>query len=163
MAKKDIILGNGTFYIGTTAVGITRGGGQFTVERTYRDITADGDRGSIKDRIAIDESRAKLKMNLLEIVQDNLPKMYPGTVVENGVFTAKKDIETVDYNTVKWAGKTKGGKEVLIELKNAINKENIDWTLADKDEIIASLTYEACYDDEEESEEVEPWKVTFVA
>ncbi len=157
-----IILGHGTFYIGTIAIAVTRGGGQFTVERTFRDIAADGDKGSVKGRVVLDESRAKLKMNLLEIVAENLPKMYPATKITTGVFSAKENIEDTDYTTVKWVGKTKDGKAVTIELSNAINKDNIDWTMADKDEVIAALTYEACYDDTDE-DEIEPWKVTFAA
>lgn len=161
MADK-IILGHGTFYIGANAVAVTRGGGQFTVERAYRDITADGDKGSVKGRVVLDESRAKLKMNLLEIVATNLPKMYPATklTAETGVFEAKAEIEDTDYTPVKWVGKTKDGKGVTIELDNAINKDNLDWSMVDKGEVIAALTYEACYDDTDETE-VEPWQVTF--
>ena len=160
MADK-IILGHGTFYIGATPIAVTRGGGQFTVERVYRDIAADGDKGSVKGRVVLDESRAKLKMNLLEIVADNLPKMYPATKYATGVFEAKAEIEDADYTPVKWAGKTKDGKAVTIELDNAINKDNLDWSMVDKNEVIAALTYEACYDDANATE-IEPWKVTFV-
>ena len=34
---KEIILGNGVFYIGEDAIGLTRGGGQFVIEKEYRD------------------------------------------------------------------------------------------------------------------------------
>ena len=46
-ASDGIILGAGKFYIGETLVALTRGGGQFTVEREYREINADGDRGAV--------------------------------------------------------------------------------------------------------------------
>ena len=62
---SEIILGAGKFYIDGTLVALTRGGGQFTVEREFREINADGDRGPVKDRVVIDASRATLTVNAL--------------------------------------------------------------------------------------------------
>jgi len=64
----EIMLGAGVFYIGDTAVGLTRGGGSFSVEREYRQINADGDRGPVKGRIVMDGSVATLTMNLLTVL-----------------------------------------------------------------------------------------------
>lgn len=65
---SEIILGAGTFYIGTTAIGLTRGGGSFNVEREYREINADGDRGAVKNRVVMESSRAKLSFNALTML-----------------------------------------------------------------------------------------------
>ena len=73
---KEILLGLGVFAIDGEDVALCRGGGQFTVERTFREITADGDKGSVKDRIVIDEERAKLTMNVLTMLT-SVKKMYP--------------------------------------------------------------------------------------
>lgn len=73
---KEILLGLGVFAIDGTDVALCRGGGQFTVEREFRDIAADGDKGSVKDRIAIDTERAKLKMNVLTMLT-SIKAMYP--------------------------------------------------------------------------------------
>ena len=67
----EILLGVGKFYIGTSAadaeyVGLTRGGGSFVVEREFRDINADDDPGSVKDRISKDSGRPKLKLTTLQ-------------------------------------------------------------------------------------------------
>lgn len=72
----EIILGAGTFYVGSTAVALTRGGGSFVVEREYREINADGDRGAVKGRVVIESSRAKLTMNLLTFLT-RLTDIYP--------------------------------------------------------------------------------------
>lgn len=72
----EILLGLGVFAIDGTDVALCRGGGQFTVEREYRDINADGDKGSVKDRVVIDAERAKLKMNVLTMLT-SLTTMYP--------------------------------------------------------------------------------------
>ena len=65
---SEIILGAGKFYIEDTLVALTRGGGSFNVEREYREINADGDRGTVKGRVVMEGSRAKLTMNVLTML-----------------------------------------------------------------------------------------------
>ena len=161
---NNIVLGEGVFAIGTTDIGLTRGGGTFTVEREYREIPADGDYGIVKGRLEKVRSIPKLVMNALELLPANLPKMYPATKVETltttDTITAKENIEDTDYqDVVTWTGKTKGGRGVKITIENAINLENIDWSLVDKDEIVAQLTYTGTY--LETARTTEPWKVEF--
>lgn len=77
-----IQLGVGRFYVGTTssdaqAVGLTRGGGSFVVERSYHDINADDDPGSVEGRIWQDEGRPKLKLSSLEWL-DKVSTLYSG-------------------------------------------------------------------------------------
>lgn len=64
-AASTILLGAGVVNIGGTDVALTRGGSQFSVEREFREINADGDRGVVKDRVVIDGSRATLTLNAL--------------------------------------------------------------------------------------------------
>lgn len=73
---KEILLGLGVFAIDGTDVALVRGGGKFVVEREFRDIAADGDKGSVKDRVVIDAERAKLSMNALTMLT-TLKAMYP--------------------------------------------------------------------------------------
>lgn len=159
-----IILGHGVFSIGGKDIAITRGGGQFVIEREYRDIEADGDRGPVKNRTIIDKSVPKLTMNALSMLPEDFTNYYPGmiseTTEESTKVTGRTDISEDDYKTVKWTGKTKQGKGVIITLKNAINLENLDWTLQDKDEVIQALTYVGTYD--EDDMENEPWDVEFI-
>ena len=158
-----IILGHGVFSIGEKDIAVTRGGGQFVVEREYRDIEADGDRGTVKGRTLIDKSVPKLTINALSMLPEDFTSYYPGmksATDTNTTVTGKTDISTEDYKTVKWTGKTKAGKGVIITLKNAINLENLDWTLQDKDEVIQALTYVGTYDEGES--ETEPWEVEFI-
>lgn len=163
---EDYILGYGVFNVGGTDIALTRGGGQFTIERTYKEVVADGDYGPVKGRVRKDGSRAKLVMRALEIISDNIPKMYPAMDVDTvttpgtATVTATEDIADTDYNTVTWTGKTKTKKSVVIELTDAINLENIDWPLIDKDEVIAEVTYTATYDPTTRT--TEPWKIDFI-
>ena len=161
---NDIILGDGVFAIGAVDVGLTRGGGTLTIERGYRTIEADNDYGPVKGRIRKITSVAKLLMNALEILTTNIPKMYPATKVTTELgtdtITGKADIEDADYNdTITWTGKTMSGRSVIITLKNAINLENIEWGIVDKEEIVAALTYTATYDPTERT--IEPWDIVF--
>lgn len=165
MGAEKILLGYGVVKIGNVAVGLTRGGGQFTVEREYRKIEADGDKGTVKDRVTKDKSVPKLKVSMLEIIGDNLTDVYPAltatTSESKTTVTGAKDIASSDYNeTVTWTGKTKAGKEVIITLQNAINLDNIDWALQDKGEVVAQATFEGCYTDSDR--ETEPWSVEYV-
>lgn len=72
---SEIILGAGKFYIGATLVALTRGGGQFTVEREYRDINADGDRGTVKGRVVMESAKPTLTMNVLTMLT-NIADLY---------------------------------------------------------------------------------------
>ena len=71
-ASDGIILGAGKFYVNGTLMALTRGGGQFTVEREYREINADGDRGTVKGRVVMEGSKPKLTMNILSMLKDGM-------------------------------------------------------------------------------------------
>ena len=80
---KEILLGLGVFAIDGTDVALVRGGGSFKVEREFRDISADGDKGSVKDRVVLDAERAKLSMNVLTMLT-SLSALYPALSEEAG-------------------------------------------------------------------------------
>jgi hypothetical protein len=165
MAGADnIILGDGVFKIGTTPIALTRGGGNFTIEREFREIEADGDFGPIKGRIRKTRSVAKLTMNALEILPANVNKFYPAltatTTTTTTTFTGAIDVVSGDYNdTVSWTGKTKAGKAVVITLDNALCLEGISWDLVDKEELVPEITYTATYLDSART--TEPWKIEY--
>lgn len=79
-AAGTILLGAGKVSIGGTDVALTRGGSQFTVEREFREINADGDRGVVKDRVVIDASRATLTLNALTFLT-HMADSFPAIAV----------------------------------------------------------------------------------
>ena len=164
MAVADIILGDGAFYINGALVGLTRGGGQFTVEREYRTIEADGDFGPVKGRNRKIRSTPKLTMNLLEITGAKMTDMYPAitntTTPTGNIVTGAANILETDYSEVKWVGATKDGRDVIIIVENAINMENIDFGLVDKEEIVAAVTFTGTYLEANRTEE--PWSIEWV-
>lgn len=149
--NQEIILGMGKFTIGDIDIALTRGGGQFLVEREIRNIEADGMKAYGEDMLVIDREQPKLIMNQLSILTDaDFTKLYcalkstPLSEEETGIAISSTDdlvIKTESYVTVKWTGVTNKGKKVVIELAKAINLENIDWALVDKSEVINKLTY----------------------
>ncbi|MCI3922489.1 hypothetical protein MO973_19850 [Paenibacillus sp. TRM 82003] len=163
--SNNIILGTGVFAIDGTSIGLTRGGGSFSIEREYKEIPADGDYGPVKGRIRKDRSVPKLVINALEVLPANIAKFYPAmNVATDGVagtdtVTATLDIKETDYHTVTWTGKTKGGRSVVITLQNAVNLEGLDWSLVDKDELVPTLTYTGTYDETTRTQE--PWSIEF--
>lgn len=157
---EKILLGYGAFEVDTVPIGLTRGGGVFEVEREYREITADGDKGPVKGRIVIDREVPKLSLKSLEAFdKDILKKFYPALVEDDGTLKSNLTIAETDYHAIKWVGKTLTDQSVTIELEKAINLENINFSLVDKDEVIPEINFNGVYD--ETARNVPTWKITF--
>jgi hypothetical protein len=71
------------------------------------------------------------------------------------------EVVSADFKTVKWVGMTKSGKALEITLTNAINMENPNLTFAEKDDVVQTLVFEACYDntDATASSTAEPFTI----
>lgn len=148
---SDIILGDGVFSVGQsatalTAVALTRGGGKFAVEREFRVIEADGDYGPVEGRIRLISEIPKLTLNALEKIESNMLNFYPalsssGTTSVTGNLT----IGSTDYKVVAYTGATLEGRNVYIQVDNAINMENIEWDLVDKDEVVPEIVFTGTY------------------
>ena len=160
MAADKILLGTGIFSIGGVPIGLTRGGGLFEVQREWRDIEADGDRGSVEGRQVIDKERPFLSVNKLSnMAPAELLKFYPGLKNTTGTVTGTLIVLPGDYVDVSWVGKTKDGKGVTINVTKALNKNNLSWNLEDKNEVVDELNYEGHYVDT--ARETPPWSVVF--
>jgi len=166
MATADkIMLGAGVISVGATPIGLTRGGSSFTVEREFRNIEADGDRGPVKGRIVVDTEIAKLTVNALELfTAANMSKYYPAVNINTAgsaedIMTGTLVIAAGDYNDVTFTGKTKDGKSVVILVEDALNMGNLEWAFEDKNEVVPSLEFTAAYN--ESTRDAPPWNVKF--
>lgn len=76
-------------------------------------------------------------------------------------YTGAGEVLAADVKYIKWVGKTKGGKAVIIELPKAFCRSNPDWTFAEKDDVVPEIEYEGLYDDEKlsEGDRTEPWTI----
>ena len=79
-AAGTILLGAGVVSIGGTAVALTRGGSSFSVQREFRNINADGDRGTVSGRVVMDASEATLTLNALTFLT-HMPDAYSAITV----------------------------------------------------------------------------------
>lgn len=70
-------------------------------------------------------------------------------------------VTSADFRSVKWVGTTKGGNACTIIIPDAINMGNIEWTFAEKDDVVPSITFTGCYDNTNEasSSTDERWSV----
>lgn len=161
MPAGDIILGEGAFFINNVAVGLCRGGGKFSVEREYRVIEADGDFGPVKGRIRKVKAVPKMEMNLLELTPARLAQIHTAVTLTGSKLTAAANVDaTADYFTVKFVGETADGRDVIIEIQNAINMENIEMQFSDKEEVVQTVTFTGTYTDAART--TEPWSMEFL-
>lgn len=157
---ENILLGYGIVEIDGKPIGLTRGGSTFVVEREVREIEADGDKGIVKGRVAIDREDAKLTVNALEIFSsEELSQWYSGTELTEQEIRSTLKFSDNDYREVVWKGKTLAGKPVTITLPNALNTGNLELTLEDKDEVVPELEFTAAY--EEEARDKSSWSIKF--
>lgn len=168
---QNILLGYGIIKINDQPIGLTRGGSTFTVEREYRNIEADGDRGPVKGRVIIDKEVAKLTVKSLEFfTSEQITKYYPGLEKNAGEdggsdltfdeMTSTLSIKESDYLTkVTWEGKTNEGKAVIIQLDNCLNKNTLEWNLEDKNEVVPELIMESHYKESERNKAT--WSLKF--
>ena len=167
---RDMILGEGVFSYGEalstatlTDIGAVRGGGAFTVNRTFRKREADGDFGWVKGRIAIDEEVTTLTIRALEILPGALNDFYPAMTSSAGAavttLTSNLTVASGDYKTVRFTGRTDGNNAVQITLDNAINMAELNWELLDKDEVVPELVFTAT--SVEATTSTPSWTVTF--
>ncbi len=157
-----ILMGTGVFTVGGTAVGLTRGGGTFTVEREFKLIEADGDMGPVEGRQELIKEVAKMTINGMEIFDPTkLVKLYPALSNTTGTITSTLVIAAGDYVDLTWVGKTKDGKACTITINKALNLSNIEWNLEDKNEVVTPLEFTAHY--AENARTTAPWNVEFAA
>lgn len=126
-------------------LGVTRGGGTFTVTKETRTPEMDGMRYPFKGSDFVDSVDAYMSGTLLEVVPGNF-KMLLGTgdVSTSGkktTITMRTAISDSDYIThLCWVGDISDGRLVLIELDNAFNTSDFSLTFTDKGE--GTMTFE---------------------
>lgn len=129
----------------TKILGVTRGGGSFTVTREIRTPDVDGMRYPFKGADFVDSVDAYLSGTLLEVVPQNMKLlMGTGESTTSGnkttvtMHTAVTDSDYIDH--LCWVGDLADGRLVLIELDNAFNTADFSLTFTDKGE--GTMTFE---------------------
>lgn len=134
---------NGVLTSPAKSIGATSGGGSFTAVPEMRNIfeDLDGARGNYKDGNVIDSWEIKLTATLKEITAENFKLALAAADTTTAVSSSKYDttearleIKTTDYlDNLCWIGTLNGSTTpIIIELKNVLNINGLNFTFADK-------------------------------
>lgn len=126
-------------------LGVTRGGGSFTVTRETRTPEVDGMRYPFKGADFVDSVDAQLSGTLLEVTKENFKLLLgSGDATTSGkktTITMRTAMVSSDYiSHLCWVGDIADGRCVLIELDNAFNTADFSMTFTDKGE--GTMTFE---------------------
>ena len=129
-------------------LGVTRGGGTFTVTKETRTPDVDGMRYPFKGSDFVDSVDAYLSGTLLEVVPANFKMLLAtGDTATSGkktTVTMHTQPVAADYIThLCWVGDLADGRCVLIELDNAFNTADFSLTFTDKGEGTMSFEFHA--------------------
>lgn len=143
-------------------IGPARGGGNFKVERTYRNIEYDGVKGDTQGLVSVDDENATLTVKTINASMSTFADKLPGakltkdptsgkiTKIEAGSLGVIKE-ESYIKNITLFAQKI-GGNFVKITIKRALDKNGLDFSAVQKAEGEIELAYKAHhkYDDGED-------------
>lgn len=152
---------------GTNILGVTRGGGVFTVQREIRQADVDGVRYDFVGQDIVDKVIAFLTGTLLEVNPTNFKRLLAtGDVVTSGKKTVVTMHTAVDPETdyidhLCWVGDIADGGLVMIELDNAFNTSDFSLTFADKNEGTMPFEFHARQGDVSDYDDA-PFRVIFL-
>lgn len=124
-------------------IGATTGGGSIEIKPEMRDLFEDVDNVTQQymEGMIIDKYEANLKMTILEFKEGNL-MMALGAAEKNAnsyssthydAISPKISLDADDFKTVYWLATIKGSdKPIVIEIKNAINKNGFNLSFETK-------------------------------
>ena len=147
-------------------LGVTRGGGSFTVTRETRTPEVDGMRYAFKGADFVDSADAYLSGTLLEVNPLNWKRLL-GTAdsTTSGkkttlTFHTAVDADTDYIEKLAWVGDIADGRCVLIELDNAFNTSDFTFTFTDKGEGTMTFEFHARQEDVEDYDNA-PFRIVF--
>ncbi|MEQ4489674.1 MAG: hypothetical protein AAC990_04845 [Dehalococcoides mccartyi] len=163
--KENIVFGPGEVLINYnedtgvgTPVGATRGGGEFNLNRTLRQITVDGQRGPWKGSQIMDNVAPTLTVRMLEITKSNLLAAIAGAVEDADGNIVGGDVADASYlDNVTIVGEDANGNDFIFILYNALPSSINAFTLPDKGEIVSEVVFSGHFDPTDPDSE--PWKI----
>lgn len=147
---------NGTVTTPAKTIGATSGGGSFTAIPTFRNIfeDLDGARGVYKGGQVIDSWEIKLTTTIKEMTAENLKLALAAadtTAASSGKYdttVARLEVKEEDYlDNFCFIGTINGqDTPVIVEMKNVLNMNGLNLTVADKSTGSVSLELQAHFD-----------------
>lgn len=146
-------------------LGPVRGGGEFGVEQTLRDIEYDGSKGKTKGMQVVDDVSAKLTVVVLDTSIETMSLAMPyatlngdGEITPYTLTCKSEDIGVIDTESylknVTMFAKTVKGEYRKITLYNAMNESNFTLAAKPKGEGEISLEIYAHWDAEDDTKDL---------
>lgn len=149
---------------GTDLLGVTNGGGQFSVSREMRNPQIDGLRYRFKGGTFVDSADPQLSTTLAETTPENFAVALGGTATTTGKKTVVKMPTALSDSSylddLCWAGELADGRMVMICLYNALNTADFTFTFKDKGEGNFGVEFHGCQDEVADYDEA-PFEVVF--
>lgn len=142
-----------------TLIGPLRGGTNFKVERTYRNIEFDGAKGKTKGLKTIDDENATLTAKTINLSLDTMADKLPGakitkdsvtqkvTKIESGELGLISENEYIENITM--FGQKINGKYIKVTITNAMDENGLDFSAVQKAEGEVELVYSANHEYDE--------------
>lgn len=129
-------------------LGVTNGGGTFTVSREMRNPQIDGLRYRFKGDSFVDSADPQLSTTLAECTPENFALGFGGVATTSGKKTTVKMPTALSNDSylgdLCWAGELADGRIVLIVLYNALNTADFTFTFKDKGEGNFGVEFHGC-------------------
>lgn len=133
---------------GSNLLGVTNGGGTFTVSREMRNPQIDGLRYRYKGGTFVDSADPYLATTLKETTPQNFADGIGGVATVSGKKTTVKMPTAIPNSAylanLCWVGELNDGRLVLICLYNALNTADFTFTFQDKNEGSFGVEFHGC-------------------
>ena len=150
---------------GTNLLGVTRGGGNFSVSREMRNPQIDGLRYRYKGGSFVDSADPYLSTTLVETTPENFAAGFGGEVTTSGKKARVRMPTAIKPSTyltnLCWIGELSGGQMVMIVLYNALNTADFTFTVQDKGEGSLGVEFHGCQSDVKDYDYA-PFEVIFL-
>lgn len=133
-------------------VGATKGGSEFTNGLEIKEIEQDGTYGPVKGQKRKLKVAPVLKVNALELTNNNLTKFYAGMDVDTtntayDKFKERLQIKDTDYiDNVAFVGENHKGQDIVVIVYNVLGDGPIEWAMAHEEEIVPEVQLTGHYD-----------------
>ncbi len=138
---------------GEELIGPLRGGTNFKVERTYRNIEYDGSKGETEGLTTLDDENATLTAKTINASMETFADKLPGAKVTRDEQTKKiTKIEAGDLGLIAEDAYTKnitmfaqkvGGGFIKVTIRRVLDKNGLDFSAVQKAEGEIELSYKA--------------------
>jgi hypothetical protein len=149
--KEGIVYGN--YGTDNYQIGVTRGGSNFQLMKTVKEINFDGAYGVVKNMRRVTKCEGILEINFLKLTYTNLAyglnmDVSDGTDSDGTYkeYSFRVGYESTDVLTnIAYVGQKFDGSNCIIFINNALNVGGIKFDLKTQDEVVCPMLYKGFY------------------